>query len=172
MKMMLGAAFFGLIEQVTHTTSSNADEHLHKLGTAHGEKGNTCLSCHSSCQEGLSCSWRTHEQHTSRYLSTETLKLVWGFEELNNLLQFILSFIDSSHISKRRARTVFEDQFGATLAKTEDTLLPLRGPSTEKDEQANEEYPGQEIDEQAHPEAVILGRLVDHLGSAADEQIR
>ncbi|SVC66813.1 uncharacterized protein METZ01_LOCUS319667, partial [marine metagenome] len=59
-----GRAGLSLLEEISNTRRTNADKHLHKVGTADREEWHTRLSCHSSCQMRLARTRRPNQEDT------------------------------------------------------------------------------------------------------------
>lgn len=87
-----------LTEQVPNSSGALTHQHLIELGSSCVEEGNACLSGHSTGQKGLSRARRSNQQHTLGQLSTQIGELVWTLEELDHLLQLLLSLVTSLHI--------------------------------------------------------------------------
>src|SRR6266700_3299781 len=80
-----GGCFLGLVEEVTHATGPDPDQHLDKLRAAHREEGHFRLTGHGPCQQGLPGSRRPDKQHATGDLSPQPLELARGLEKLHHL---------------------------------------------------------------------------------------
>lgn len=74
-----------LLEQVADSRCSNTNKHLNKLGTRDAEEGYTSLASNGLGQEGLSCSWGTHQQHSLGNAGSYCCESFGPLEELNYL---------------------------------------------------------------------------------------
>ena len=59
-----------LLEEVTHTAGTHTHKHLDKLGARQGEERHTRLTCYRFGQQGLTCSWRAHQEGSLWNLTT------------------------------------------------------------------------------------------------------
>ena len=59
-----------------------------------------CLASDRLRKERLTSAWRTHEERTLGDLTAQLGVFVRVLEELDNLLQLLLSFVKPSHIVK------------------------------------------------------------------------
>ena len=108
---------FTLFEQVANTRGTNANKHLHKIGTTYGEKRHVGFSSHCTREQGFSGSWRPHQQNTLWNSTSQFLKLLWFAQELNNLLEFVLWLIYTGNILKRNFLLGTGREFRSTLSK-------------------------------------------------------
>ena len=102
---------FGLTEEVTHTTCTHTDKHLHKVRTAHGEEGHTGLTGYSFGKQGLTGTRRTYQQGTFGNFRTDLGVFLGVLEELDDLLHFLLGAVQTGYI--------FEGHFVLFLAVEE-----------------------------------------------------
>ena len=65
--------FLGLLEQVTHLRRAHADEHFHKLRTAHGKERHIRLAGDGLGKHGLAGSGRAYKQHALWHLCADLL---------------------------------------------------------------------------------------------------
>src|SRR5579863_4545546 len=63
-----------LIEQVTHSTGTDANVHLHEFGCAHAEERHTCFTGDRLCQQRFTSSRRANQQRTTRNTRTQPPK--------------------------------------------------------------------------------------------------
>ena len=95
-----------LSEEVAHAACSHSHEHLHEVRSAHREERHARLTGDSLCQQGLSCSRRTHEQRALRNLSSQIGVFLGFFQKLDNLLHLLLGSRLSGYILERYAQVV------------------------------------------------------------------
>src|SRR5690606_27473948 len=96
-----GLCGFGTVEQVTHATRANTDEHLHKLGCRDTEEGDICLACYCTCQQGFTRSGRSDQQHAARNTSAKGDILIRLFQEVHDFDQFTLCRVLPRNVRER-----------------------------------------------------------------------
>src|SRR5438132_2297823 len=90
----------GLLKEISHPGRSYPHEHFHKLRSADGEEWSASFACDGLSQQSFACSRRTDEQDAFGDPPADSGKLLGRSEEFNDLLQFVLGFIDPRHIGK------------------------------------------------------------------------
>ena len=111
-----GGIFLGLLKEVTNTGSSHTHEHLHKVRTGQGEKGNVGFSCHRFSQQGLSGSWRSHQKRSFGKLRPDGRVFCRIMQKIHHLLQGFLCLILSGHILKSDTRILLHICFGPAFS--------------------------------------------------------
>src|SRR5437667_9272049 len=106
-----------LLEQIAHARSAYADEHFDEVRTRNRKERNVGFSGNGAGQQGLARSGRSHHQHALGNAATELLKLLWIFEELDDLLQLFLGFLNARHVFEGDALLLIAEQLRARLAK-------------------------------------------------------
>src|SRR5262249_34329953 len=81
-----GGVLFPLLEEIADARGTDADEHFDEIGTADREERNVGFTGDRTSQQRLAGSRRAHQQHALRDSSTELLKLLGLFEELDDFL--------------------------------------------------------------------------------------
>ena len=87
-----------LLEQVTHTAGTHADEHLHEIGTRHRKERHASLAGYGLRHQRLTRSRRTYEQRTLGNLSAQFGIFLRILQEIHNLLHLLLGTRLSGHI--------------------------------------------------------------------------
>src|ERR1043166_5621624 len=90
-----------LLEQVAHARRADADEHLDELGSANRKERDVRFAGDRAGEECLAGSGRAHQQDALRNASTELLELLGLLEELDDLLQLFLRFVDARDVLER-----------------------------------------------------------------------
>ena len=116
-----GRILLGLFEQVTHTTRTDTDEHLNEVRARNRVERHSGLAGNSLCEQGLTGSRRSVQQHTLRDAGTNLLELRGFLQELLNFSEFLERLIGSGDISEGNLRVFLRHQLGARLAKLHDT---------------------------------------------------
>mmetsp|Transcript_41247 Transcript_41247/g.69396 ORF Transcript_41247/g.69396 Transcript_41247/m.69396 type:complete len:317 (+) Transcript_41247:1485-2435(+) len=93
-----GSLGFGLLEQVTHTRSTNTDEQLNELRSGSGEKGHSSLTCNGLSQQGLTSTRGPRKQTALGDLSAQLRVLLGALQEIHNFLQLQLGTFHASHV--------------------------------------------------------------------------
>src|SRR6202040_872701 len=91
--------FLALLEHVANTACADADKHLNKVRTADGKEGNIRFACNRACQQRLACARRADHQDALRNAATKFLKFFRITQKLDELLHFILGFLDTGDIA-------------------------------------------------------------------------
>ena len=112
-----GSNFLCAGYKITHTRSANTDIHLKEFRTCNGEEGSLGFTRNSLCQQGLTCSRRTVEEHTSRNACTDLAELLGGNQELANFFKFLNGLVFTGHVSEGDVRAFLVKVLGAALAK-------------------------------------------------------
>ncbi len=68
---------FSLVEKVSDPGSADTNEHLHKFAAADRVKWDASFASDSFSYQGLSATWRSHQQHTSRDTGSQSQELLW-----------------------------------------------------------------------------------------------
>ena len=145
----------GLGKHVAHAARAHADEHLHEVGTRHGEERHASLSGHGLGQQGLTCSRRADEQCARRNLSSEVGVFLRVLQEVDNLLHLLLGAFLSGHVLEGYAHLVgFLIELCLALADAEDASATAETSATahaaaEHPEEEEEEEQWAEVDENA-----------------------
>src|SRR5260370_13718171 len=74
----------GLIEQVAHAASADADEHLDKFGAGNAEEWHTRFAGYATAQQRLACAWRSDEQHTLGNADAQHAELLRKFHDVHD----------------------------------------------------------------------------------------
>ena len=90
----------GLLEHVTDTCSTHADEHLDEVRTGDREERYLCLSGNRLRQQGLAGTRRADHQHALGNTATEFLELGRVAQELDQFEHFLLGLVATGDIGK------------------------------------------------------------------------
>ena len=102
MKMIAGACARAS-EEVPHSRRANAHNHLHELCGAR-QKTVPRFSCHRLRQQRLPCAGRTNQEDAFRSGSSQARVLIGVSEEIDDLNQLVLGFIDAGDIVEGNPR--------------------------------------------------------------------
>src|SRR5215208_2324818 len=80
-----GRVLLGLLEEISHPRSTDADEHLDEVRAGDGEEGYTGLAGDGASKERLARPWRPDQERALGYTSAELLEFLGRFEELLDL---------------------------------------------------------------------------------------
>ena len=109
----------GLLEHVAHARGADADEHLDEVGARNGEERNIRFARDRARKQRLAGAGRTDQQHAARNAPAEPLEFSGIAQELDDLLEVLLGFVDARHVLERDATMGFRQQLGAALPETE-----------------------------------------------------
>mmetsp|Transcript_16699 Transcript_16699/g.40957 ORF Transcript_16699/g.40957 Transcript_16699/m.40957 type:complete len:488 (+) Transcript_16699:902-2365(+) len=93
-----GRVLLSLLEQVAHARGAHAHEHLHELGAADGEEGDTRLARDRLGKQRLAGAGGAHEQHALGDLGAHGGEALGALEELHNLHEVLLGLIHARHV--------------------------------------------------------------------------
>src|SRR5690242_20188416 len=92
--------FLTLLKHVTYARRADAHEHLHKIRAADREERHVRFTGDGARQQRLpGARWADH-QHAFGNTAAEFLKFFRVTEELDQLLDFVLRFLDAGNIAK------------------------------------------------------------------------
>src|SRR5215472_12382540 len=90
-----------LLEEVADAGRSYADEHLDEIGSANREEGHVRFAGNGAREQRLARSGRAHQQDALGNAPAEFLEFLRLLEELDNLLELFLRFIDAGDVFER-----------------------------------------------------------------------
>src|SRR2546423_1331133 len=93
-----GSVFLAVLKQVAYAAGAHADEHLDEIRTGNGEERYVRLTGDGAGQQGLAGSWRSNQQNAFWNTASQFLKLLRFAEELDDLLELFLGFLNSGHV--------------------------------------------------------------------------
>ena len=114
-----GSVPFSLKEEVSHPGGPDPHKHLHEIRTTDAEEGNVSLACNRPCQKCLPRSRGTDKKNSFGNPSAKLCKLLGVPKKIDDLLQFIFGFFNSSDILKCHLMELFRQNFSLTLSKRE-----------------------------------------------------
>ena len=172
-----GSVLLALLEEVANAACADADEHLDEVRTGDGEEGDVGFAGYCAGEKGLAGAGRSDEEDALGDAATEALELLRFAEELDDLLEFFLGFVDAGDILEGDLLLLHGEQTGARLAEAHGLVAAGLHLAEEEEPEAEEEGEGRDRDQQAEPlvgalvldgdvDAVIAERLV-HVGVVA-----
>src|SRR5437660_9094740 len=90
--------FFALLKHVADAACANAYEHFNKVGAADGKERDIRLTRDCARQNRLDLARRTNHQNALWNEATDLLKFYRITKKLEQLLHFVLCFLDTGHI--------------------------------------------------------------------------
>ena len=90
-----GRVLLALLEQVADARGADADEHLDEVGAADREERDVGFTGDRAREQRLAGAGRAHEQHALGNAAAELLELLRFLEELDDLLELFLRFVDA-----------------------------------------------------------------------------
>ena len=88
----------GLLEEVSDSGCTYADEHLYEVRSAYGEERHAGFSGCGSGNIRLTCSRRAYQQYAFRYPGPQAVVFGRMFEEVDDLFEFLLFLLQARHI--------------------------------------------------------------------------
>ena len=92
--------FLALLKHVADTAGADADKHLDEIGTADREEWDISLAGDGAGEQCLAGAGRPDQKHAFGNAPPEFLKLLRITQKLDQLLHFILGFLDSGDVAK------------------------------------------------------------------------
>ena len=90
-----------LLEQIAHARGADADDHLDELGGAHREERHAGLAGDRLREQRLAGARRADQQHALRRRAAEPRVLRRVAQEIDDLDQLVLGFVDAGDIVER-----------------------------------------------------------------------
>ena len=148
-----------LLEHVAHAGSADADEHLDEVGAGDGEERHVGFAGDGAGEQRLTGARRADEQRAARNASAEALELLRVAQELDDLLQVVLGFVDAGDVLERDAAVALGQQLGARLAKAHGAAGAGLHLAHEEDPHRDEQQHGEPVEQHAHDRGhVLVGR--------------
>ncbi len=113
----------GLREQVPHARRADADEHLDEFRAAQTEERHLRFSRDRAREQRLAGAGRTDEQHALGNAAAKLRVLSWILQELDDLLQLLLGFVDARHVREAHLHIVFGKHLGLAAGKRHHAAL-------------------------------------------------
>ena len=98
-----GRVLLRLLEHVAHAARADADEHLDEVGARNGEERHVGFARDRASGQGLAGARRADQQHAARNTTAQFLELLRVAQELDDLLQVFLGFVDAGDVLERHA---------------------------------------------------------------------
>src|SRR5438067_5305928 len=86
---------FALLEEVAHAACAHADKHFNEVRTGDREERHISFAGHSAGEQSLAGSGRPNQKHTLRDASAQLLEFLRFAQELDDLVQLFLGFINA-----------------------------------------------------------------------------
>src|SRR5260221_1154019 len=145
-----------LLEEVSHPRGAHPNNHLHELRATSREEWHARLSGNRPRKQRLSRAWRTYQQDALGSRTAQTGVLLGCLEEIDDLDQLVLGFIDAGHIVEGDfCILLLVVATGFTLANAHEraphsSTLLCRAPE-QPDVQGDNEYRWAETDQERRP---------------------
>ena len=139
-----------LLEHVAHAAGADAHEHFDEVGTRNREERHIGFARDGAREQRLARSRRADQQHAFGNAAAETLEFLRIAQELDDLLQFFLGFIDAGDIFERDAARSFGQQFRAALAEAHRLAAARLHLAQEENPHPDQEQHREPVDEHAH----------------------
>ena len=155
-----GRVLLGLLEHVTDTARTDADEHFDEVRTRDREERHVGFARDRTRDQGLAGAGRTDQQHAARNPSAEALEFSGIAQEFDDLLQVLLGFVDTGDVLEGDAAMGLRQHLGARFAEAHrlaGTALHLAGQEDPHADQRDEGQPGNE--QRDKPRHIVAGRL-------------
>ena len=161
-----GGLGLGLLEEVADPGGPHAHEHLDEFAAAEGEEGDAGLAGHGAAQEGFARPWRADQEDALGDFGPQGGIAGGIFEEIDDLLQFILGFVAAGHVVEGDARVGVGHHPRLAPPETHCRLSDVAQAPREEEPQSAEDGQRQEPDQHElrqragfHERVFDLGRL-------------
>ncbi len=172
-----GGVLLALLEEVANAGCADADEHFNEVRTGDGEEGDVGFAGDCAGEEGLAGARRSDEEDALGDAAAEALELLGLAEELDDLLELFLGFIDACDVLEGDLLLLHGEQAGAGFAEAHGLVPAGLHLAHHEQEEEDEQRDGREGDKDIDPliaggildgdvDAVIAERLV-HVGIVA-----
>src|SRR6185436_14692436 len=118
---------------------ADADEHLDEIRAADREERNVRFARDRARQQRLAGSRRAHQQDALRDASAELLEFLRFLEELDDLLQLVLGFVDARDVLEGDLLLRARRQLRLALAERERLVAAALHLTHEEDPEADDE---------------------------------
>src|SRR5205823_7666079 len=95
-----GRAFLALLEHIPDPAGADTDEHLHEIGAAYREERDVGFAGNGAREQGFTSARRSDQQYAFGNATAELLKLFRITQELDQLLHFVLGFLDTGDVAE------------------------------------------------------------------------
>ena len=112
-----GRILLCLFEHVSDTRGADADKHFDEVRTRDREERHIGFARDRTRDQRLAGAGRANQKHAARNPSAEALKFSGIAQELDDLLQILLGFVNTRDVFKRDAAMRFGQHLGARLAE-------------------------------------------------------
>ena len=157
-----GRLGFRLLEEIADPRRADPDEHLDEFGSAQAEEGHVRLAGDRAGQKRLARARRADEQHPFRNAAAEIRVLFRVLQELDDLFQLFLRFIDARHVGESDLHFVVGVDLGLAACERHHAAFRAAHAPEEKPPDADDEddgnHPAQEI---GQPTAHHFARVLD-----------
>ena len=150
----------GLVEQVAHAAGAHADEHLDELRAGDGEERHAGLARNGLGHQRLARARGADQQHALGDASPQRDELLRFLEELDDLLQLFLRFLDARHVREGDRGLVAGEHAGARLAEGDGLVVGALRLAQHEEDQADHQQAGQQVGDDAD-DRVPVARLLD-----------
>ena len=155
-----GRVLLGLLEHVTDAAGADADEHLDEVRTRDREERHVGFAGDRARDQRLAGAGRADQQHAARNPSAQPLILAGIAQELDDLLQVLLGFVDAGDVLERHPAMRLGQHLGARLAKAHRLAGAALHLPRQEDPDADQRDERQPRNQQRHePRHVVAGRL-------------
>ncbi len=151
-----GRVLLSLLEEVAHARGADADEHLDEVGAGDREEGDVRFAGDGAGEERLAGARRSDEENAFRDLAAEFRELLRLLEELDDLVQLDLGFVDAGDVFERHLLRAAGEELGLRFAERERLVSAGLHLAHEEDPEADEEEEGCPGDEGGHERSVAL----------------
>ena len=137
-----GGVALGLVEEVTHPGSADANEHLDELAAADGEEGDGGFTCDGPGQQGLAGAGRAYQENAPGDAGSKGEEPFRVLEELHHFLELGLRLVGAGHVGEADGGAAGEDHLGLAAAKVHGLVAASLGLTHEENYQRAEENEG------------------------------
>src|SRR6202041_2464351 len=158
-----GGVLLALLEEVADARCADAYEHLDEVRTRDGEEGDVGFASNCAGEEGLAGARRSDEENPLGDAAAEALELLRFAEELDDLLELFLGFVDAGDVLEGDLLLLHGEQAGARFAEAHGLIAAGLHLAEEEEPEAEEQGEGRDRDQEIEPlvRALILDGDVD-----------
>src|SRR5262249_39631711 len=147
----------GLLEHIAHARGADADEHLDEVGARDGEERHVGFARDRTRKQRLTGAGWANQEHTARNAAAQALEFSGIAQELDDLLQILLSLVDAGHVLEGDAAVRLGQQLGTALAEAERLAAGALHLARQEYPYANQRDEGEPRDQERHePRHIVL----------------
>ncbi len=150
-----------MFKQIAHAAGAHAYEHFYEVRAGDREERHISFTGDRARQQSLSGSGRANQQYAFGNTSAQFLKLLRFTQEFDNLSQFFLGFLNSSHIFERDLLLLRGVQPRPALAETQRLVAATLHLPHHENPERQQQHKGNRVDQNGYPARSVFLVVMD-----------